>query len=113
MIDEINILKLLANNVRLRIVMLLVVKELCVCEIQGIINIPQYQVSKHLKLLKTSEILNSVKRDKYVYYSLKKINNILEPIISYFENNLEQLPILKKDLMLLQDSIKNNTFSCK
>ena len=113
MIDEINVLKLLANDIRLRIVMLLVVKELCVCEIQGILNIPQYQVSKHLKLLKTSEILNSVKRDKYVYYSLNRKTNVLHSIISYFETNSKEFPVLKKDMELLQDSIKNNTFSCK
>ena len=113
MIDEINVLKILANDIRLRIVMLLVIKELCVCEIQGILNIPQYQVSKHLKLLKTSEILNSVKRDKYVFYSLNKKTNILQPIISYFAYKSELFPVLEKDKMLLDENIKNNIFSCK
>ena len=111
--NEINILKLLSNDIRLRIVMLLVVKDLCVCEIQGILDMPQYLVSKHLKLLKTSNILNSSKRDKYVYYSLNRNSDILLPIIDYFVDKSEEFPILKKDRLLLQDNIKNNTFSCK
>lgn len=113
MIDEINVLKLLANDIRLRIVMLLVIKELCVCEIQGILNIPQYQVSKHLKLLKTSEILSSIKTDKYVFYSLNAKTNIIQTIISYFSSKSESFPVLEKDKMLLNESIKNNTFACK
>ena len=110
---EINILRLLSNDIRLRIVMLLVVKDLCVCEIQGILNMPQYLISKHLKLLKTANILNSYKIDKYVYYSLNKKSDILQPIIEYFIDKSEEFSILKKDQLLLHDNIKNNTFTCK
>ena len=43
-----NIFKLMSDETRLRIIMLLNRETLCVCEISGILNIPQPRISQNL-----------------------------------------------------------------
>ena len=45
------IMKLLSDNTRLRILMLLTRRELCVCQIMGVLGVSQPLVSRNLKLL--------------------------------------------------------------
>ncbi|MHB8883302.1 MAG: ArsR/SmtB family transcription factor [Thermodesulfovibrionales bacterium] len=65
-------LKLLSDPTRLRILMVLSRKELCVCQIMGVLEVSQSLISKNLHLLYTGGFLNERKDGKLVYYSLKK-----------------------------------------
>ncbi|MDX9714689.1 MAG: metalloregulator ArsR/SmtB family transcription factor [Dissulfurispiraceae bacterium] len=69
---SLNVLKLLADSSRLRIVLLLKDRELCVCQIMGVLNISQPLVSKNLSMLREAGLLKSRKDGKQVYYCLKK-----------------------------------------
>lgn len=65
------ILKALADEGRLRIVILLVgKKKLCVCEIKELIGLSQPTISSHLRLLENAGILESSKEGLWVNYSL-------------------------------------------
>ncbi len=50
--DFIRVMKALSDPNRVRIVKLLQLKELCVCEFQELLGLAQSTVSKHLKVLK-------------------------------------------------------------
>ena len=47
-----SIFKLLSDETRLRMMVLLFQQDLCVCEISGILEVPQSRVSKNLSKLR-------------------------------------------------------------
>ncbi|EIJ33797.1 metalloregulator ArsR/SmtB family transcription factor [Thiothrix nivea] len=63
--------KALADQTRLRILMLLVGKEeLCVCELTQALELAQPKISRHLAILRESGLLLDRKSGLWVYYRL-------------------------------------------
>lgn len=63
--------KALADETRLRIIMLLAGQgELCVCDLTEILEISQPKISRHLAILRESGLLHGRKSGLWVYYSL-------------------------------------------
>ena len=63
-------LKALAEETRLRIVILLTTGELCVCDLKEALLLPQSTVSRHLCLLKSAGIISVRKAGVWTYYRL-------------------------------------------
>lgn len=80
--DLINIMKALGDETRLRILNLLNKGELCVCEIERLLDINQSNASRHLNKLSSSGLVKYRKSALYVYY---KINS----------GAIEQYPFLR------------------
>ena len=74
------ILKIIAEENRLRILCILKNGERCVCQIIDHLGLSQSLVSHHLKSLKDAELIQDSKRGLWVYYSLtdygKRIANL-------------------------------------
>ncbi len=70
--DFLRVFKALGDETRLRIVNLLVQsqEQLCVCEMTDALLVPQYQVSRHLTVLKNVGIVISQREGTWIYYSL-------------------------------------------
>ena len=65
------LLKIIAEPTRLRIVLLLQQHpELCVCHLQQALRLPQPNVSRHLKPLRTQEIRIDRRAGQWIYYQL-------------------------------------------
>ncbi len=64
--------KALSDETRLRLLNLFnhSKKPLCVCELTDALKMPQYQISKHLSLLKHPGLIKNEKQGKWTYYSL-------------------------------------------
>lgn len=75
---DIEIYKALSDESRLRILNLLMRRELCVCEIEFILEMSQTNVSRHLNKLKNANIVTVKKKSKWAYYSINE---------SFIENN--------------------------
>ncbi len=75
--EFVSVLKGLSDNSRLRAVWLLYRTNaaLCVCEIMDALNMSQYNVSRHLKILKHAGLIREEKDGKWVYYSLIEHEN--------------------------------------
>ena len=95
--DLINIFKVLSDETRLRTIMLLHFDELCVCEIGGILDIPQPTISKGLSKLRDLNLVVDTRKEKYVYYKLREDDMILKNIILDIASNLEKYPRLQED----------------
>lgn len=67
---EIKLFKALADTNRLRILKMLEVRPLCVCEITAILGLAISTVSKHLSLLREAELIEDTKEGKWVNYRL-------------------------------------------
>lgn len=70
-------LKALADKIRLRIVWILsqANTELCVCEIMDVLHETQYNISRHLKVLKTAGWVQERKEARWVFYTLTPPQN--------------------------------------
>jgi ArsR family transcriptional regulator len=99
-----NIMKLLSDNTRLRILMLLTRKELCVCQIMGVLGVSQPLVSRNLKLLDDAGFLAERKEGKLVFYSMKKKMEVLNSrLVELLKETLKGDRILSEDLRSLRD----------
>jgi ArsR family transcriptional regulator len=64
------IFKALSDKNRLRIVKMLEVKPMCVCEITAVLKLAPSTVSKHLSLLHGAELIEDRREGKWVNYYL-------------------------------------------
>lgn len=68
----------LSDEIRLKMVKLLsVTDELCVCQFQEVFDMPQPNLSFHLRILREAGLVNVEKRGKWAYYSLNKDNSVI------------------------------------
>lgn len=72
MLNRAEFFKALADETRLRIVHLLLDAdaEVCVCELVDALGLPQYQVSRHLAVLKRAQLVASRRDRTWAYYRL-------------------------------------------
>jgi len=87
MVNEVEIFKAVGEETRLRIMRLLVKfqEELCACEIIDIIEKPQYNISKNLKILVKAGLIEERRDGKMMVYQVKKgerINDKMSELIS-------------------------------
>src|SRR5260370_10337258 len=73
MTSTINLLRLLADPTRLRLLLLLEEEELSVAELQQILNMGQSRISSHLAQLKRAAVVAGRRAGKNVYYGATKI----------------------------------------
>lgn len=66
----VKVFKALSDGNRLRILKMLEVRPLCVCEMTLSLNLATSTVSKHLSLLREADLILDKKDGKWVYYSL-------------------------------------------
>lgn len=96
--DEIVCLfNILSDKTRLRILLLLMERELCVCEIFAALDMSQPRVSQQLSVLKQSKLIKDRRVGKWIYYKIdeneytKPLNTILLLIPEWLEGNEEFL----------------------
>ena len=73
--------KALSDEKRIRILKLLTVREMCVCELMIALDTTQPNLSHHLKILENQGFVNRRKEKKWAYYSLtnfKAIESLLK-----------------------------------
>lgn len=62
--------KSLADESRIRVLKLLMLREMCVCEIMVALNLTQPTASHHLGILEKEGIIKRKKEGKWVYYAI-------------------------------------------
>lgn len=72
--------KALSDQKRIRILNLLRVKEMCICELMIALNMTQPNLSHHLKILEDEGIISREKKGKWVYCSIED-KNLVEDLI--------------------------------
>jgi len=71
--------KALADTTRLKIMMLLGIREMCVCEIMVALDLTQPTASHHLGILEAVDLVEDKHEGKWVFYSLrdKRFTNLM------------------------------------
>lgn len=103
--DIVDIFKALADETRIRILNLLMTKELCVCELEVLLGLNQSNASRHLNKLSSADILKSYKKGQYVYYFvnldfIKRNDNFYETVRQIFN----------KEDILIHDKLNLNKY---
>src|SRR5689334_10709311 len=76
MASTINLLRLLADPTRLRLVLLLEQEELSVAELQEVLGMGQSRISSHLAQLKRAGVVADRRAGKNVYYGLTQTDSL-------------------------------------
>ena len=94
--------KALADETRIRMLNLLNTGELCVCDIEEVLDIKQSNASRHLNRLKSAGIILSAKKSQWVYYRINDAIKIKYPFIqTIIQDELEKIEVCKDDMALL------------
>jgi len=90
------IFKACSDESRVRILHLIFKnKEMCISDLETILDFTQTKTSRHLIYLKNSGILNTKKYDQWVFYFLKdEVHDIISQIYKFLEKD----QVLSKDL---------------
>jgi ArsR family transcriptional regulator len=91
----------LADPTRLRIVVLLLERELCVCDLMAVLRLPQSTVSRHMSRLKMAGLVKDRRDGKWVYYRLGD-NPLVNNLRNFLRRNLTGLKPYKNDLEVLR-----------
>jgi ArsR family transcriptional regulator len=96
--------KALSDLTRIRVLRMILVSEgqVCVCELADALELPQYQVSKHLAILRQVGLVSDSRIGTWVYYSVP--SEISEFIAGLYELVREHVagPIFDGDAMRLK-----------
>lgn len=89
------IFKSFSDQARIRIMYLLYKKdELCISDLEHILDFTQTKTSRHISYLKNAGLLNSRKKDQWIFYQIKEeVQDIVSQIFSF----------LNKDTVLQRD----------
>ena len=99
-------LKLLADETRLRIIHLLISKEITVGDLCAVLEMSQSSISKHLVKLRLMGVVNDVRDGSFVYYSLNDQNEKYIQLIRFVAKNYGHLDIFQQDLSNLNEVTK-------
>ncbi len=94
----INFFKLLSDETRLRIMVLLYHGDFCVCQLTGITGISQPNVSKHLARLRDMGMVKDERREQYTFYSLNLDEKLHEDILAAIIADISDYPTLRLDV---------------
>jgi len=115
MVDYIKIFKALSDAKRLKIIWLLINidEKICVSEIVEVLDERQYNVSRHLRILKDASLLEEVKEGKWVFYYLAPFKNEFEHLIRKAISSIPEKEMVVemnkcRNLLSKRDNFKND-----
>lgn len=103
--ELVKVFKALSDSNRIRILKMLEVKPLCVCEITAVLRLAASTVSKHLSILRDVDLIGDNKNGKWVNYYLNP-----EQTNEYVQ---QLLPLIRawlpEDAIVIEDGDKVQT----
>lgn len=90
--------KMLSDETRLRILVLLYHKKLCVCQLCGIMEETQPKISKHLAKLRDTGFVKVERKEQFIYYFLSFDNKMYDDVLKNIIDNVQSFETLKNDV---------------
>lgn len=101
--DELtNLFKILSDETRMRILILLYHQELCVCQLQGILEESQPKISKNLAKLRDVKLVTDERREQFIFYDLDHDNELLDVMLKTITSSTGDNKIVQSDLERIQ-----------
>ena len=96
MADAAGIFRALGEQTRMRIAMLLVGQELCVCDLTEVLRLPQSTISRHMTQLRQSGLVADRREGTWIHYRLAD-DGIVKEIKSLIDNSFRDIEPYKSD----------------
>ena len=96
--------KILSDETRVRILVLLYHKKLCVCQLCGIMGETQPKISKHLSKLRDMGFVKDERKEQFIYYYLNLEDKLFEGVLKDIVVNIDKYENLKKDIERLSSA---------
>lgn len=108
--QAVRVFKALSDPTRLRILMLLLQRELCVCELVFALKMGQSRISHQLRILRDVDLVEDTREGKWTNYRISdnKRKNLRELFAKILKEDLSDLQEFQEDRKNLEIGIKEN-----
>ncbi len=104
------IFKVLGDENRLRLIHLVLQQELCVCDLETVLEMSQTNVSRHLAKLKQVGLVSTTKRAQWVYYQVSaSAKEEHQQLLAYLCQQFSDTPSFLEDTKRLQEWLVTKT----
>jgi ArsR family transcriptional regulator, arsenate/arsenite/antimonite-responsive transcriptional repressor len=102
--------KTLSDPTRLRIIVLLLGKDLCVCELTFVLKMSQSRISHQLRILRDAGLVEDKRDGKWIIYGIPRgVHKILRPLLSLFgRDKVAESAAVIRDLRNLKICLKED-----
>ena len=114
--NYVKIFKALGEPTRLKILKLLSVRPMYVCELESVLQMSQPRISQHLRTMKEAGLVSERKEAQRIFYSLQieYIDENFNSLISLLHADLAELPHFKEEYQRLKQLDSDGNISlCK
>lgn len=101
--DLLNPFKVLSDENRVRIILMLKIRPLCVSEIHEVLNIALSTISAHLKVMKNAGMVDDAKDGRWVIYDLVRGKSFVDGLIDSLENELRKEHVIINDRTIISN----------
>ena len=104
-----NRFKALSDPNRMRILKMLEIRELCVCEITAALGLSVSTVSKHLSVLRNSDLIWDKKDGKWVNYGLNNSSKdpLVTDLLQLIRNKIPDDPQFQRDIQTIKTTSRD------
>jgi DNA-binding transcriptional ArsR family regulator len=119
--DLMAVLKALADENRVRILMALCPKELCVCQIVELLGLAPSTVSKHMAILKQARLVDSRKEGRWMFYRMaeddapaeaREMTSLVSRLLADDPEGREDAKRLRQILKIDRDALSRKQNRC-
>lgn len=99
--------KALGEPTRLKIIKLLAHMDLCVCDLEDVMQMSQPRISQHLKVLKHAGLINERKEGQRTICSLNRIavNTVIHEFLQFIDKPIDQVSEMADEVSRIPDVI--------
>lgn len=120
--DLMAVLKALADENRVRILLAVQGRELCVCQIVELLGLAQSTVSKHLSILHQARLIDARKESRWIFYrsggddspvEARELAAVISKVLADNPEAVEDAKRLKQILKLDRDELCKKQSRCR
>lgn len=105
--DIAELFKILSDETRLRLIAAFGKGEFCVCELVDALKISQYNISRHLGILRKAGLVDDRKEGVWVYYHFTQgMGTFVDDLLKSLTEHLAKEKIIKEDTRRLDKRLK-------
>lgn len=107
---DVKALKALGDETRMRAILAIQDRELCVCQVVSLLELAPSTVSKHLQILKDAGLVESHKKGRWVYYTISRSDakGVPKSAVEIILATAQKSKLAKSDQLRLKKILKFN-----
>ncbi len=108
--DIVKIFKALSDPTRIRILLLLMDQELCVCEIMCVLGMEQSRISHQMRVLRNADLAEDIREGRWIIYRIpgRSRGLVKELLGGWMREQLDITPELAEDARRFEECLKEN-----